>query len=189
MSSTWGCLVRSLIEAIADVAAAGQPFEVIEVEHDGVTNRAFKNTPATLRQFFDSARGLEETFLVYEDEEWTFAEVMREVDALGDALVHHYGIKKGDRVGIAMRNYPEWVVAFGAIVSVGAISVSLNAWWTEAELDFAVDLGERETGVLERADGLAEGLALAHVVERPAERGFGGGERRGGDREALLGEV
>ena len=139
MTSTWGCLVRSLIEAIADVAAAGQPFEVIEVEHDGVTNRAFKNTPATLRQFFDSARGLEETFLVYEDEEWTFAEVMREVDALGDALVHHYGIKKGDRVGIAMRNYPEWVVAFGAIVSVGAISVSLNAWWTEAELDFAVN--------------------------------------------------
>jgi long-chain acyl-CoA synthetase len=131
--------VRSLREAIADVAAAGQPFEVIDIERDGVTNRAFKNAPATLRQFFDSARGIEDTFLVYEDEEWTFAEVMREVDALGDALVRHFGIQKGDRVGIAMRNYPEWVVAFAAIVSVGAISVSLNAWWTEDELDFAVN--------------------------------------------------
>ena len=139
MSSTWGCLVRSLSEAIADVAAAGEPFEVIEVEHEGVRNRAFKNAPATLRQFFDSARGVDETFLVYEDEEWTFAEVMREVDALGHALVHHFNVKKGDRVGVAMRNYPEWVVAFAAITSVGAISVSLNAWWTEDELDFAVN--------------------------------------------------
>ncbi|HVA52248.1 MAG TPA: class I adenylate-forming enzyme family protein [Acidimicrobiales bacterium] len=139
MSSTWGCLVRSFNEAIAEVAAAGQPFEVIEVERHGVTNRVFKNAPTTLRQFFDSARGVEETFLVYEDEEWTFAHVMREVDALGDALVRHYGIQPGDRVGIAMRNYPEWVIAFGAIVSVGAISVSLNAWWTEDELDFAIN--------------------------------------------------
>ena len=139
MSRTRGCLVRSISEAIADVSAAGQPFEIIEVEHDGVTNRAFKNAPATLRQLFDLARGVEETFLVYEDEEWTFAEVMREVDALSDTLVHHFGIKKGDRVGIAMRNFPEWVISFAAIISVGAISVSLNAWWTEDELDFAIN--------------------------------------------------
>ncbi len=131
--------MRSISEAIADVSAAGQPFEIIEVEHDGVTNRAFKNAPATLRQLFDLARGVEETFLVYEDEEWTFAEVMREVDALSDTLVHHFGIKKGDRVGIAMRNFPEWVISFAAIISVGAISVSLNAWWTEDELDFAIN--------------------------------------------------
>ncbi len=139
MSRTRGCLVRSVSEAIANVSAAGQPFEIIEVEHDGVTNRAFKNAPATLRQLFDLARGVEETFLVYEDEEWTFAEVMREVDALSDTLVRHFGIKKGDRVGIAMRNYPEWVISFAAIISVGAISVSLNAWWTEDELDFAIN--------------------------------------------------
>ena len=139
MSRTRGCLVRSVSEAIANVSAAGQPFEIIEVEHDGVTNRAFKNAPATLRQLFDLARGVEETFLVYEDEEWTFAEVMREVDALSDTLVRHFGIKKGDRVGIAMRNYPELVISFAAIISVGAISVSLNAWWTEDELDFAIN--------------------------------------------------
>ena len=38
-----------------------------------------------------------------------------------------------------MRNYPEWVVAFSAITSIGAISVSLNAWWTSDELDYALD--------------------------------------------------
>ena len=134
--------MRSIEEAIAEVAAPGQPFEVIEVEHDGVLNRSFKNSPTNLRQFFDMARGLPSTFLVFEDEEWSFDRVMQEVDALGYALVHHYGIKKGDRVGIAMRNYPEWVISFAAILSVGAISVSLNAWWVEDELDYAINDSE-----------------------------------------------
>ena len=132
-------MALSIEEAIAAVAAPGQPFEVIEVETDGVTNRVFKNAPANLRQFFDSSRGVDSTFLVYEDEEWTFARVMEEVDALGYALVHHYNLKQGDRVGIAMRNLPEWIVSFAAITSVGAISVSLNAWWTEEELEYAMN--------------------------------------------------
>ena len=61
------------------------------------------------------------------------------MDALGYALVHHYGIKPGDRVGIAMRNLPEWIVSFAAIISIGAVSVSLNSWWTEDELDYAIN--------------------------------------------------
>jgi len=134
--------VRSINDVIAEVGAPGQPFEVIEVERSGVTNRVFKNAPANVRQFFDLARGIDETFLVYEDEEWSFNRVMSEVDGLGYALVHHYGIKKGDRVGIAMRNYPEWVISFAAILSVGAISVSLNSWWTESELDYAINDSE-----------------------------------------------
>src|ERR1019366_5106651 len=126
----------SIKEAIATISAPGQPFEVLERVTDGVTNRVFKNAPATVRDFFESSRGLNTTFLVYEDEEWTFDEVMKEVDALAYALVNHFDIKVGDRVGIAMRNLPEWVVSFAAILSVGAISVSLNAWWTEDELDY-----------------------------------------------------
>ncbi len=178
-----GCRVRSFQEAIADVAAPGQPFEVIEVEREGYSLRAFKNSPANVRQFFDLARGVEGTFLVYEDEEWTFAEVMSEVDALGHALVHHFGVKKGDRVGIAMRNYPEWVISFAAILSIGAVSVSLNAWWTAEELDYAInDSGlsvliadservVRASGPCERAGAKILGVRLedstySGVVER-----------------------
>ncbi len=128
----------SIKEAIATIAAPGQPFEVVERVTNGVTNRVFKNAPETVRDFFATSRGLDTTFLVYEDEQWSFDEVMKEVDALSYALVHHYGLKVGDRVGIAMRNLPEWVVSFAAILSVGAISVSLNAWWTEEELDYAI---------------------------------------------------
>jgi len=137
-----GAAVRRLDVAIAEVSAPGQPFEVVDVVKDGATTRHFKNAPTNLRQFFDSARGLDQTFLVYEDEEWTFDMVMQEVDALAYALVHHFGVQKGDRVGIAMRNYPEWIVSFAAIISIGAISVSLNAWWTETEIDYAVNDSE-----------------------------------------------
>jgi long-chain acyl-CoA synthetase len=143
-------LVRSYEEVIAAVSAPGQPFEVVAAEKNGVTNRVFKNAPATVRDFFDLSRGNESTFLVYEDEEWTFKRVMDEVDGLAHALVHHYNIKKGDRVGIAMRNYPEWVISFAAILSVGAISVSLNAWWTEEEVAYAVNDSELSLLIADR---------------------------------------
>jgi long-chain acyl-CoA synthetase len=126
-------------EANALVGGAGSPFEVITVTRDGGTDRRFKNAPSDIRQLFDTARGLDQTFVVYEDEDWTFAEVMEEADALGHALVHHYGVQPGDRVGIAMRNYPEWIISFAAILSIGAISVSMNAWWTEPEMEYAVN--------------------------------------------------
>ena len=132
----------SFQEANAVVGAPGSPFEVITAEIDGVTTRTFKNAPSDLRQVFDTARGLDETFIVYEDEEWTFAEVMEEADALGYALVHHFGVQPGDRVGIAMRNYPEWIISFAAILSIGAISVSMNAWWSGPELEYAINDSE-----------------------------------------------
>jgi len=126
-------------EALAQVTGPGQLFEVVESEVDGHPLRVFRNAPANLGQLFAGARGDQAEFLVYEDERWTFDHTMRNADALAHALVHTYGIQKGDRVGIAMRNLPEWIVSFAAIVSIGAVSVSLNAWWTEAELDYAIE--------------------------------------------------
>src|SRR4051794_19610447 len=127
-------------EAIARVTAPGERFETTEVEIRGITYTIFRNAPQSLRDIVATAgaRG-DAIFLVYEDEQWTFAEYASKVDALAAALVDRYKISKGDRVAIGMRNYPEWVVAFGAITSIGAISVSLNAWWTTDELDYALE--------------------------------------------------
>ena len=124
-------------EALAEVTAPGQFFEMSERVFGGVSYRAFVNAPKTLVEIFAGARGSDKTFLVYEDEEWTFDDVLAEADALGHVLVHEFGVKPGDRVGIAMRNLPEWIVTFTAALSVGATSVSLNAWWTEEEIDYA----------------------------------------------------
>lgn len=126
-------------EAAAQVTAPGQRFETERIVVRGVHMTGFRNAPPNLREVFAGARARpDDVFLVYEDERWTFGDVMRHVDALGSLLVHHYGVRPGDRVAIGMRNYPEWVVSFAAITSVGAISVSLNAWWTEDELDYAL---------------------------------------------------
>ena len=75
--------------------------------------------------------------------------------------MHTFGVKKGDRVGIAMRNLPEWIVSFAAILSIGAVSVSFNAWWTESELDYALE--DSGSGVL-IVDG--ERVERAHAPRR-----------------------
>ena len=126
-------------EASAQLTVPGRTFELGEDDRDGVHYRVFKNAPATLVDVFAASRADESTFLVYEDERWSFKEAARHIDALAHTLVHTFGVQKGDRVGIAMRNLPEWIVSFAAILSVGAVSVSFNAWWTESELDYALD--------------------------------------------------
>jgi long-chain acyl-CoA synthetase len=165
----------SFDEAAARVTGPGQPLEVGEQTIGGVTYKVFRNAPPTLREIFATARGRgDQTFLVYEGERWSFADVMRHVDGLGAALVDRYGIKRGDRVAIGMRNLPEWIVSFAAILSVGAISVSLNAWWTEDELAYA--LGDSGTVLVvadpERVDRMAAtcrrtGIKLIGVRGRP----------------------
>ena len=126
-------------EAAAAITAPGERFEIETIEVGGVQVKAFKHAPPSLRELFASARARgDATFLVYEDERWSFADVMEHVDALAALLVDRYGVTRGDRVAIGMRNYPEWVMSFAAITSVGAVSVSLNAWWTADELDYAL---------------------------------------------------
>lgn len=127
-------------EASAAVTAPGERYEVETIDVDGVAVKAFKNAPPSLREIFASARARgDETFMVYEDERWSFAEVMHQVDAMAALLVERYGVAKGDRVAVAMRNYPEWVISFAAVTSIGAISVSLNAWWTADEMAYALE--------------------------------------------------
>jgi long-chain acyl-CoA synthetase len=133
MSLSWN-------EAIAAATAEGKPFELIDANINGVTMPVFKNAPPHLGLVFAAARNHgDKTFVVYEDETWTFNKAMDHVDALASLLVNTYGVKKGDRVAVAMRNYPEWVMSFAAIISVGAISVSMNSWWTSDEMDYALE--------------------------------------------------
>jgi len=132
MAMTW-------TEANLAVTAPGQIFELVDAEVMGVKTQIFKNAPAHLGQVFAGARGHgEKTFLVYEGESYSFTQAMDQIDALSNLLVNTYGVKKGDRVAVAMRNYPEWVMSFAAIISVGAVSVSMNSWWVEDEMDFAL---------------------------------------------------
>jgi long-chain acyl-CoA synthetase len=163
----------SFEDAVATVTAPGGRYEIAEANVGGQTMKVFAHLPRSLRALFDTARERgDETFLVYEDERWSFADVMAHVDAVGALLVDRYGVAKGDRVAIGMRNFPEWIVAYAAITSIGAIAVSLNAWWTEEELAYGIEDSGSTVLVAdqERAERAAELLAttgLRVVVVRP----------------------
>ena len=159
-------------EAVAAVTAPGQPFSIVEADVLGQRLKVFEHAPPSLRALFDTmrARG-DDTFLVYEDERLSFAEVMAQVDALGALLVDRYGVTKGDRVAIGMRNYPEWIIAYVAAISIGAVVVSLNAWWTTDELLYGLE--DSGTKVLvadqeraERAEGAFDLQGVRTLVVR-----------------------
>jgi long-chain acyl-CoA synthetase len=134
----------SFDEACASVCAPGTPFEIREEDVFGVPTRVFAGTPTNIRELFAAAASRDDEFIVFEDERWTMPAVTELIGELGHALVHELGVEKGDRVAIAMRNYPEWIALFAAITSVGAVAVPMNAWWQTEEFVFALaDSGAR----------------------------------------------
>jgi long-chain acyl-CoA synthetase len=129
----------SIEEATRTLTAPGQMFELEEIDIRGVRTRVWKNCPANLRVVLELSRGhSDKDFLVYEDERTTFADHHRIVASVAGVLRDRFGIERGDRVTIAMRNLPEWVMAFWGSVVAGGVVVPLNAWWTSGELQYGL---------------------------------------------------
>ncbi|MBV1931841.1 MAG: acyl--CoA ligase [Porticoccaceae bacterium] len=122
------------------MTAPGSPFEIDEAVINGIPTRIWKNTAPSLRAIFeDTQKFADRDYLVYEDERISYVQHYQQVVALAHALTSDLGINKGDRVALAMRNYPEWPVVFWATVSIGAVIVPLNAWWTTRELEYSIE--------------------------------------------------
>lgn len=127
-------------QAMAALTGSGAPFEIVERLVEGQPLRVFAELPKSMREAFALARlHGDKPFVVYEDETWTFSDMIVRVDEIADALVHRYGIRPGDRVAIAMRNYPEWIATFAATLSVGGIAVCMNAWWKQEEMAYGLE--------------------------------------------------
>ena len=147
--------------AIAALTAPGQPGELIDIVVKGRRVRAFKNAPPTLRAYYE-AYVSELPFLVYENERLTFAQAWQQASRIGHLLVHQCDVRPGDRVAISMRNYPEWMLAFSAITSIGAVAVAMNAHWQPDEMHYGlIDCGAK---VL-----LADQERLDRLAERPVD--------------------
>lgn len=118
--------------------APGGLLEVGTIEENGQDLLTYVNAPATLRDLWlvSTAHG-DKDYLVYGDERWTYQRAGAEVAAVANWLVAQ-GIQPGDRVAIAMRNYPEWMLAHWAINAVGAAVVGMNAWWVADEMAYAL---------------------------------------------------
>lgn len=114
-------------------------FEITETDVLGVPTKVFAGTPPNIRALFALAAARTDDFIVFESERWTMPQVLEMAGQIGHALVEEFGVEHGDRVAIAMRNYPEWIAAFAAITSIGAVVVPMNAWWVTEELVFAIE--------------------------------------------------
>ncbi|MFC0590247.1 class I adenylate-forming enzyme family protein [Novosphingobium aquiterrae] len=127
-----------LRQAREELTGPGGQFEVIEADILGNRIRTYKNAPPSVREFWlASAAFAERTYQVYQDERMTYADAHRQTTAIA-AWLFDQGLRPGDRVAIAMRNYPEWMLAYWACASVGIAAVGMNAWWTPDEMDYAL---------------------------------------------------
>jgi long-chain acyl-CoA synthetase len=167
----------SIAEVEARLTAPGSSFEMEEVEIRGLRTRVWKRAIPTLRHLTERMRDHgERIFVVYEDDRLSYAEAYGRVAALAHYLRDRCGVRQGDRVALAMRNYPEWPLAFYAVTSLGAIVVPLNAWWKREELEYGIsDSGSRVLIADRERPALLEPsfskLSLEHViVAKPADR-------------------
>lgn len=168
----------SVAQARAVLTARGAPFEMREERIREETFRTYVHAKPGLRTLLDESRSFaDQIFLVYEEERITFEDHWRAANVFGRVLTDKYSVKKGDRVALAMRNFPEWsVCAFGAW-AIGAIVVPLNAWETSETLARMIIDCEAVVTVVdserrERLGGQGHGSALVSVRDDGGPNSF-----------------
>ena len=174
----------SLAQARSLLTAPGARFEMETIDIGGVATRVWKHAPSSLPALITAARGHgDRLFTIQEDERVSYDATFRAVATLAEHL-RAAGIGKGDRVALAMRNLPEWPVAFFAVTSLGAIVVPLNAWWTGGELAYGLTDSGAKTLICdgERFERLAGHIAavpdLKHMLVSRAQGALGDEARR-----------
>ncbi len=127
------------LREVWDELISDGPFAITEVEVRGNMIKTYAAAPPSLREvWLASAAHGDKDYLVYHDERLTYTETHARVASIANWLVAQ-GVGSGDRVAIAMRNYPEWLQCYWATVSIGAAVVGVNAWWVGPELVYGLN--------------------------------------------------
>lgn len=93
----------------------------------------------------------------------SYRELGDQIDRAAEGL-RHVGVRKGDRVAIVLPNCPQHVVAFYAILRLGAVVVEHNPLYTPRELRHQFeDHGARTAIVWDKIAG--------HILDLPADLG------------------
>lgn len=180
---------------IDELILPGSPYEVVTEVIRGVEQKVFKSAPGNLKAVY--ALGMDKEalisqaitgwfgekewpFMVYQEERYTFRETYERAAQLAWEIKEQFGIQKGDRVAIAMRNYPEFCLAFMAATAIGALAVPLNAWWEGRELLYGLNHSGPKLifADRERADRIVPFLTeldMSMVVVRGGDQGMPAG--------------
>jgi steroid-24-oyl-CoA synthetase len=184
-------LDRRFDEELARVTGPGGR---LVIGSDELGRAIVENFPATLPHFFRTfcALNAANEALVAAEERFTFADLDRLSERVAHGLVAR-GMRKGDRVGIAMRNCPSWILTYMGVVKAGGIATLLNGWWEPAEMEHAIALTDPKLIIADtpRARRIAERCAerdiLGIAVDQPVEQALA--ELFGADEAAALPET
>ncbi|SCF59404.1 class I adenylate-forming enzyme family protein [Streptomyces sp. Ncost-T10-10d] len=132
----------ALVQAAALTGPGGR-FELADDDVLGTPLPVFTHRQRALHEVLHaSVAHADRDFVVTADRRITFAEHAAQVASLAQVLREQYGVAKGDRVAIAAANCPEWITTFWATVSIGAVAVGFNAWWSPREMAHGIDNAE-----------------------------------------------
>jgi long-chain acyl-CoA synthetase len=149
------------------LSAPGQPFELVSQTIDGVPLQVYKNLPRNLSYMIADAGAYgARTFLVSGERRLSYEETLGRSAALARWLRGAHGVGQGMRVAIAMRNSPEWAIAFLAIQLTGATASLVNSRGTADEIVHALHDTECALMIADRrrADAAASGFQGPVVV-------------------------
>lgn len=165
---------RSLAECHRILTAPGMPWEMEHKQINGRSVRVYKQVPNSVREFWHAtkvrpfasavyarrlfrihshtraptqAHGAKDC-VVYEGERYSYQQAHDKVQRLA-RLFHDRGVRKGDRVAIAMRNLPEWIFSFFAAHELGAVAVAVNAWLSPEALAHVLTLTEPKLAIVD----------------------------------------
>eukprot|EP00929_Paragymnodinium_shiwhaense_P007732 TRINITY_DN111645_c0_g1_i1.p1 TRINITY_DN111645_c0_g1~~TRINITY_DN111645_c0_g1_i1.p1 ORF type:complete len:629 (-),score=139.46 TRINITY_DN111645_c0_g1_i1:150-1955(-) len=129
------------MKAAGQLMGPGGPFEVgpesiNAVDYPLVFKKGPHSLPEWMTETFNKAG--DQACIVFQQERLSYADVKKQYEALATALATKLSLRAGDRVGISMRNYPEWALVFLAGCHMGAIVVPVNSWWKEAEMKYGL---------------------------------------------------
>jgi acyl-CoA synthetase (AMP-forming)/AMP-acid ligase II len=153
----------------------GAPFELVQEVVSGSPRCVFADRHHSLGEVLQRAvdRFGEQPYVLFSDREFSFSSTATTVASVGRQLQSRYGIGKGDRVALASASCAEYVMTMWAAISLGAVVVALNGWWTGSEMSHAVELttprvvfGDRRR--LERLKGHGVGAATVGMFEEGA---------------------
>jgi long-chain acyl-CoA synthetase len=78
----------------------------------------------------------EKTALFWGEQEYSYAKLWEESVLVSERLKSEFGVKPGERVGLWLKNCPEFVPAFFGILKGGAVVVPINNFLKPAEVNF-----------------------------------------------------
>src|SRR5262245_38069095 len=79
------------------------------------------------------------TALFWGDREYSYSELWSQTLYVAECLQHHLGVKAGDRVGLWLKNCPEFIPSLLGILSAGGVAVPINNFLKTDEVLFILN--------------------------------------------------